>query len=155
MSFRFTLPDSPIAAASADIGHVAVDLALTLNGHVEVTSPSRADAHPVLDRISEGVFVSGLGTDEPSVSSTAKHLFTQDGTKFVGPSTMVFSGGSVIDFEQDGVAVLGDVEYQLAVTVAPHNREAEVHPDAAAWFSRNGGTLAAIGAIVLIGRSVC
>jgi hypothetical protein len=154
MSFRFTLPDSPIAAASADIGHVAVDLALTMNGHVQVVSPSKAEAHPVLDRISEGVFVSGLGTDVPSVTSTARHRFTQDGTKFVGPSTMVFSGGSVIDFEEDGVSVMGDVEYQLAVTVAPHNREPEAHPDAAAWFSRNGGTLAAIGAIVLIGRAV-
>ncbi len=154
MSFRFTLPDAPIAAASADIGHVGVDLALTLNGQVQVTSPSMAEAHPVLDRISEGVFVSGLGTEVPSVTSTAKHKFTQDGTKFLGPSTMVFTGGSVIDFSEDGISVSGEVSYQLAVTVAPHNREPVAHPDAAAWFSRNGGTLASIGAIVLIGRGV-
>jgi hypothetical protein len=154
MSFRFTLPDSPIAAASADIGHVAVSLALTLAGDVQVVSPSPAEARPVLDRISEGVFVSGLGTECPSVTSTARHQFTQAGVTFVGPSTMVFTGGSVIDYAQDGVEITGDVSYQLAVTVAPHNREPEVHPDASAWFSGNGGTLASIGAIVLIGRSL-
>jgi hypothetical protein len=154
MSFRYTLPDSPIAAASADIGHVAVDLALTLSGHVQVTGPSQDEAQPVLDRISEGVFVSGLGTEAPSVTCPAKHRFTQDGTTFLGPSTMVFTGGSVIDFAQDGVAVTGKVVYRLAVTVAPHNRDPEQHADAAAWFSRNGGTLASIGAIVLIGRSL-
>jgi hypothetical protein len=154
MSFRFTLPDAPIAAASADIGHVAVDLALTLSGDVQVTGPSQAEARPVLDRISEGVFVSGLGTEAPSVTCTAKHRFTQAGATFLGPSTMVFTGGSAISFDQDGVEVTGDVVYRLAVTVAPHNREPEAHPDAAAWFSRNGGTLAAIGAIVLIGRSL-
>ena len=154
MSFRFTLPDSPIAAASADIGHVAVSLALTLAGDVHVVCPSMDEARPVLDRISEGVFVSGLGTDAPSVTCTARHSFTQDGTVFDGPSTMVFTGGSVIDYAQDGVEITGEVTYQLAVTVAPHNREPVAHPDAAAWFSRNGGTLASIGAIVLIGRSV-
>jgi hypothetical protein len=152
MSFRYTLPDAPIAAASADIGRVAVDLALTLDGHVQVKCPSPDEAQPVLDRISEGVFVSGLGTEAPSVTSTARHRFTQAGITFLGPSTMVFTGGSVIDFAQDGVEVTGDVEYRLAVTVAPHNREPEAHSDAAAWFSRNGGTLASIGAIVLIGR---
>ncbi|MBP2324139.1 hypothetical protein JOF56_004524 [Kibdelosporangium banguiense] len=154
MSFRYTLPDSPIAAATADIGHVAVDLALTLSGHVQVTSASQAEARPVLDRISEGMFISGLGTEAPSVTCPAKHRFTQAGTTFVGPSTMVFSGASLIDFGEDGVAVTGDVEYRLAVTVAPHNREAEPQADAAQWFSRNGGTLASIGAIVLIGRSL-
>jgi hypothetical protein len=154
MSFRYTLPDSPIAAATADIGRVAVDLALTLSGHVEVASPSHADARSALDRISEGVFVSGLGTEMPSVTCTAKHTFTQAGATFVGPSTMVFNGGSMIDFGQEGVKVTGQVEYRLAVTVAPHNREVEPQPDAAAWFSRNGGTLASIGAIVLIGRSL-
>src|SRR5882724_13648107 len=130
MSFRFTLPDSPIAAASADIGHVAVSLALSLRGHVDVVSPSPDEARPVLDRISEGVFVSGLDTEAPSVTCTARHRFTQDGTTFVGPSTMVFSGDGVIDFAQDSVEVTGDVEYRLAVTVAPHNRDPEIHPDA-------------------------
>jgi hypothetical protein len=154
MSFRFTLPDSPIAAASADIGHIAVDLALTLRGHVDVTTAAPDTAGPVVARISEGVFVSGLGTEAPSVTCTARHRFTQAGATFQGPSTMVFTGGSAIDFAQDGVEVVGDVQYELAVTVAPHNREPEVHPDAAAWFSRNGGTLASIGAIVLIGRSL-
>jgi hypothetical protein len=67
---------------------------------------------------------------------------------------MVFTGASVIDFGQDGVDVTGDVEYRLAVTVAPHNREAEPQANAEQWFSRNGGTLASIGAIVLIGRSL-
>jgi hypothetical protein len=154
MSFRYVLPDSPIAAATADIGHVAVDLALTLSGCVQVVSPSPAEARSALDHISEGVFVSGLGTETPRVTCTAKHTFTQAGATFVGPSTMVFNGGSVIDFGQDGVEVIGEVEYRLAVTVAPHNREVQPHTDAAAWFSRNGGTLASIGAIVLIGRSL-
>jgi hypothetical protein len=154
MSFRFTLPDSPIAAASADIGHVAVDLALTLAGDVRVVSASLESARPVLDRISEGVFVSGLGTGAPSVTSTAQHRFTQDGTTFQGPSTMVFTGDSVIDFAQDGVEITGEVGYSLAVTVAPHNREPEPHQDGEAWFTQNGGTLASIGAIVLVGRSL-
>lgn len=154
MSFRYTLPDTPVAAASADIGHVAVDLALTLRGQVEVSSTSRADAQVVLNRISEGVFISGLGTEEPCVTSTARHRFTQVGATFVGPATMVFTGGSVIDFAQDGVSVKGDVEYGLAVTVSPHNREPEHQADAAAWFARNGGTLASIGAIVLIGAKL-
>ncbi|TCO56557.1 hypothetical protein [Actinocrispum wychmicini] len=154
MSFRFTLPDAPIAAASADIGHVAVSLALTLAGDVLVVSPSLDEARPVLDRISEGVFVSGLGTESPSVTSTVRHSFTQDGTVFMGPSTMVFTGASVIDYAQDGVEITGDVAYRLAVTVAPHNREPENHADAQTWFARNGGTLASIGAIVLIGRSL-
>src|SRR4051794_38374812 len=127
MSFRFTLPDVPIAAASADIGHVAVDLALTLTGDVRVVSPSREDARPVLDRISEGVFVSGLDTGTPDVTSTARHRFTQAASRFAGPSTMVFTGGSQIDYAQDGVEVTGEVGYALAVTVAPHNREPDEH----------------------------
>jgi hypothetical protein len=154
MSFRFPLPDAPIAAASADIGHVAVALALTLAGDVQVVSSSLEDARPVLDRISEGVFVSGLDTGAPNVTSTARHRFTQAGTKFVAPSTMVFTGGSVIDYAQDGVEITGEVGYSLAVTVEPHNRAPEDHADGDAWFTRNGGTLASIGAIVLIGRSL-
>lgn len=154
MSFRYTLPDSPIAAATADIGHVAVDLALTMSGYVEVRSVTADQARPVLDRISESVFISGLGTESPTVSCPARHRFTQAQATFVGPSTMVFSGASLIDFGQDGVEVTGDVEYRLAVTVTPHNREPEPQADAAQWFSRNGGTLASIGAIVLVGRSL-
>lgn len=154
MPFRYTLPGCPIAAATADIGQVAVDLALTLNGHVEVASASLDEARPVLDRISESVFVSGLGTEAPSVTAAAKHRFTQARATFVGPSTMVFSGAGLIDFGQDGVDVTGDVEYELAVTVTPQNRELEPQADAAQWFSRNGGTLASIGAIVLVGRNL-
>lgn len=154
MSFRYTLPDSPIAAATADIGHVAVDLALSMSGDVQVVSVSQAEVRPVVDRISEGMFISGLGTEAPSVTCPARHRFTQARTTFVGPSTMVFSGASLIDFGQDGVDVIGEVEYHLAVTVAPHNHAAEPQANAAQWFSRNGGTLASIGAIVLIGRSL-
>ncbi|MFC0108662.1 hypothetical protein [Kibdelosporangium aridum] len=152
MAVRYTLPDTPIAAATADIGHVEVDLALTLSGHVMVTSTSSSDVRPVLNRISEGVFISGLGTGEPSVTCPAKHRFTQVESTFEHPATMVFSGVSVIDFGQDGVDVIGDVEYRLAVTVTPHNRALEPQNDADQWFSRNGGTLASIGAIVLIGQ---
>jgi hypothetical protein len=154
MPFRYTLPDSPIAVAAADIGHVAVELALTLSGSVEVRSASSDQGRPVLDRISEGLFISGLGTESPSVTCPAKHRFTQAMATFARPATMVFSGASLIDFGQDGVAVTGDVEYRLAVTVTPHNREPEPQANAAQWFSRNGGTLASIGAIVLVGRSL-
>src|SRR4029078_2390737 len=100
---RCRAPHHPIARASAHTGHIAVELALTLKGHVAVTTDSPDTARPVLDRISEGVFVSGLGTETPSVTSTAAHGITQAGTTFRGPSTMVFDGGGAIDFAQDGV----------------------------------------------------
>jgi hypothetical protein len=154
MSFRYTLPDSPIAAVTADIGHVAVDLALTLRGEVHVACPDTPHARRVLDRISEGVFISGLGTGKPSVTCAVRHKFTQTATSFLAPSTMRFSGPGVISFAEDSVRVSGDVEYHLAVTVTPHNVEPQPQADAAAWFTANGGTLAAIGAVVLIGRSV-
>ena len=72
----------------------------------------------------------------------------------MAPSTMVFSGKSLIDYGQDGIDVTGDVEYRLAVTVGPHNRAPEPQTNEAQWFSQNGGTLASIGAIVLIGLSL-
>lgn len=150
---RYTLPDTPIAAASADIGHRAVDLALTLTGHVEVAwTGEAADEPAALDRISEGVFISGLGTEAPSITCPASHRFVQRGNAFVRPATMVFHGDGVIDFRHGGADVTGTFAYALAVTVTPHNGDVVAGAGPDQWFSRNGGTLAAIGAIVLIGE---
>nr|WP_157528011.1 hypothetical protein [Kibdelosporangium sp. MJ126-NF4]CEL17015.1 hypothetical protein [Kibdelosporangium sp. MJ126-NF4]CTQ91755.1 hypothetical protein [Kibdelosporangium sp. MJ126-NF4] len=150
---RYTLPDTPIAAATADIGHVAVELELTLTGQVTVDGPFSSADLATLNRISEGVVVSRLDTESPSVTCPAGHHFTQRGTTFLHPVTMVFHGSSVIDFGYEQAVVTGEVDYRLAVKVSPHNREPEPHVDPDQWYSRNGGTLASIGAIVLISRS--
>ncbi|WP_143231380.1 hypothetical protein [Actinosynnema sp. ALI-1.44] len=150
---RYTLPDTPIAAATADIGHVAVDLALTLSGNVVVTSTDQAAAEPeVLDRISEGMFISGLGTDAPSITCPASHRFVQRGTTYAEPATMIFHGDGMIDFAHDGATATGTFAYRLAVTVTPHNGEPAHVSSSEQWFTYNGGTLASIGAIVLIGE---
>ncbi|MBE1464431.1 hypothetical protein [Kibdelosporangium phytohabitans] len=150
---RYTLPDTPIAAATADIGHVAVDLALTLRGAVVVTpADGPTDELAVLDRISEGMFISGLGTDAPSITCPASHRFAQRGTTYLKPATMVFHGDCAIDFNHDGAIATGTFGYELAVMVTPHNGEPVHVSSSEQWFTCNGGTLASIGAIVLIGQ---
>lgn len=166
-SFRYRLPETPVATASADIGHVSVRVELFLTGELEIsTSPRRAPAETgalractlkALRAMSRGLMVTGLGSYTPGITSSAGNRFGQTGYQFRAPNTMAFTGGCGIGFarhcECGTVTVTGEVGYSLDVTAVPlGTRLAEQgRTEQGAWFLRYEQELASIGMLVLAG----
>jgi hypothetical protein len=163
-SFRYHLPTTPVATASADIGHVGVRVELYLSGDLDITAAARrtpvetgalrACTLRALRAMSKGLMVTGLGTYTPTIGSGAGHRFAQTGHQFRAPNTMAFGGDCAIGFAQRcdtaTVTVAGDVRYSLDVTAMPAGgRVLDVHANA--WFVRHEEELASIGMLVLAG----
>ncbi len=165
--FRYTLPPAPVAGAAVDIGHVAVTIELFLTGNLEVTTdaaPSeetRAGALTALRTMAKGLMIRGLGTPTASISSTARHRFTQRRHDFREPNTITFAGDCAIDFGQGwegmAVSVAGEVAYSLEVTALPTAGDLPRPGDAATgrgWFIHHDKELASIGMVVLVAAPI-
>jgi hypothetical protein len=166
--FRYRLPDTPVATAAADIGHVNVQVELFLAGELDITtrvrrmpaetSALRACTLKALRSMCRGLMVTGLGSYTPTIASAAGNRFDQTGYQFRAPNTMAFCGGCAIGFAQGcdcgTVMVAGDVSYSLDVTAMPHNGRMPDDADQgkqSAWFLRYEEELATIGMLVLAG----
>src|SRR5690349_16155578 len=103
-TFRYVLPDGPVAGTAVDIGHVTVTIGLSLTGDLEVSvGPGAGDglrgaALSALGAVAKGVMIRGLGSATPSISSAAGHRFTQQAHDFRAPNTVTSSGDCDVDF---------------------------------------------------------
>jgi hypothetical protein len=163
-AYRYTLPRAPVAAASVDIGHVAVTIELLLSGELDVITGAathdrmRAGALTALRAMAKGLMIRGLGSATPGISATAGHRFTQRRHDFRAPNTITFAGDCTVDFTQrwDGVdvTVTGEVGYSLEVTAAgePARAAGEVGTATTTrgWFVQHEKELASIGMLVLV-----
>ncbi|SDH80343.1 hypothetical protein SAMN05192558_105125 [Actinokineospora alba] len=161
-AFRYTLPDTPIAAAAVDIGHVAVAVSLTLRGDLDVTTTTLPDASvsqvrtrslAVVRDVATGVMVGGIGSTTARVTSGAGHVFTQAGRTFRPPNRMAFTGKCAVGYMRGEVRVSGEVGYALEVSALPHHEDTppwDGSPDARTWFARHDHELSAVGMMVLV-----
>ncbi len=160
-TFRYTLPQAPVAGAAVDIGHVAVTIELLLAGELDVyvgAGPgdrTRAGALTALRAMVKGLMIRGLGSATPNITATTGHHFTQRHHDFRAPNTVAFAGDCAIDFTQRweglNVTVTGDARYSLEVTALPTAGEralAEETPRG--WFLHHEKELASIGLVLLV-----
>jgi hypothetical protein len=162
--FRYVFPDTPVASASVDIGHVAVGFELFLRG--ELTVSARVRRSPVdhravractlkaLRAMAKGLMVSGIGSYAPTIKASGLG-FVQSGYRFRAPSTMAFTGACTINVTQrcdcGTVGVIGAVEYGLELTATPAGRAIDTEPaQEGTWFLRHEQELASIGVVVLV-----
>jgi hypothetical protein len=161
-AFRYTLPDTPIAAASVDIGHVAVAVSLTLRGDLDVTTATTSEASvsevrtrslAVVRDVATGVMVGGIGSTTARVTSGAGHVFTQVRRTFRPPNRVAFTGKCAVGYIRGDVRVSGEVGYALEVSALPHHEDTQPwdgSPDARTWFARHDHELSAVGVMVLV-----
>jgi hypothetical protein len=166
-SFRYALPATPVATASADIDHVSIKVELRLFGELEIVAntlrpPSdaraaRACTLKALRAMAKGLMVSGISSYAPSIASSAGHRFVQSGYQFRAPDTMAFAGACEIGFGQQcecgTVHVAGDARYSLDVAATPaggRGHDSAGPAAAGAWFLRHEQELASIGMVVLV-----
>ena len=154
--FRYRLPETPVAGAAVDIGHLGIRIELLLTGDLDVVGRAtestmddeavRACALKALRGMASGVMVRGLGSATPAITSTAGHVFTQLRHEF--PDTGVsFAGRCEIDFGQRcdsaEVTVRGTAGYSLEVATKGRASSAPA-------FVQHDGALASIGVVVLV-----
>ncbi|HEV2778579.1 MAG TPA: hypothetical protein VGX25_04190 [Actinophytocola sp.] len=161
--FRYVFPDTPVATASVDIGHVGVGFELFLRGELTVSarvrrSPVdqraiRACALKALRAMAKGVMVGGIGSYAPTVTAPGLE-FVQSGYRFRAPGTMAFTGTCTIDVARrcdcGTVGVVGAVEYALELTATPARMIDAEPAKERAWFLRHEEELASIGVVVLV-----
>src|SRR4051812_6772875 len=99
-AFRYTLPTTPVATASVDIGHVGVRFELFLHGELDISAARGQGAEDravrtctlkALRAMAKGLMVSGAGSYSPTIGSAAAHGFSQVGYRFTEPNTMTFA----------------------------------------------------------------
>ncbi|GLZ39447.1 hypothetical protein [Actinokineospora sp. NBRC 105648] len=158
-SFRYRLADVPVAGATVDIGHVAVTVALRLDGELVVRATAaaadgRVRALAAVREVAAGVMVGGIGSAEARIAAGADHRFAQRGRVFHAPDTVAFTGDCEIGFTRGDVRVTGRARYRLDVSALPHREPERApwdgSPDARAWFTRHDHELSAIGVLVLV-----
>lgn len=166
--YRYVPPAQVIARAVTYIEDVLLEFTLTFSGSVLVICPDvedgpatedRADlqiAGVALARIADGLFISAVRADEPTIESTGgRHRFTHARSCLTGSRTRRFAGECAIEIPGgSGVeepAISGSLDYTLDVTAA-----APSDPPGGAgaaggeqWSDRHDRSLASIGAVVL------
>ncbi len=163
--FRYAFPSTPAAAASVDIGHVAVRFELFLRDALEITAnlrrttvdqrALRACTLRTLRGMAKGLMVGAIGSYAPTINATGLR-FGQTGYRFRPPNTMVFTGTCAIGVSKccdcATVGVTGEVEYSLDLTATPTGgRPADAEPTQEnTWFLRYEQELASIGVVVLV-----
>jgi hypothetical protein len=161
--YRYVPPEQVIARAVTYIGDVLLEFSLTFTGSLTVTSAPAEASEPTeeqltlqlagaaLHRIADGLFVSAVRADRPTIESAVGHRFTHRTTSAAGPRTRRFAGECAIEIPggqgAEEPAITGSLGYLLDVrAVAPSD------PPAGAgdrWLERHESSLASIGAVVL------
>jgi hypothetical protein len=162
-AYRYVPPDQVVARAVTYIGDVLLEFSLRFTGSLTVTCPpAEAGASPAeqptlqiagttLHRIADGLFISVVRADRPTIESTGGHRFSHRDGSVVGPRTRRFSGECRIEIPggsgADEPAISGSLGYALDVrALAPSDPPVQ---GAADWLDRHDASLASIGAIVL------
>jgi hypothetical protein len=151
-AFRYMVPESPVAAATVDIGHVAITIELYLTGELDVATrgePSRECALKALRGMARGLMVRGLGSHNPNIGSSEGTTFRQRKHDFGAPNEVTFAGDCDIGYDRrcgtTDVTVTGALGYTLAVTAT---QTGTTRP------ARHDGQLASIGMVVLVAAPI-
>lgn len=161
--YRYVPPNQPIARAVTYIGDVLLEFSLTFTGSLTVAcppaDPGRTPAErpglqstgSTLHRIADGLYISIVRADRPTIESEGGHRFVHRAATLAGPRTRRFSGECRIEMPGDGgpdePAISGSLGYALDVrAIAPSDPP---DPGAGGWLERHDASLASIGAIVL------
>lgn len=169
-AFEYALPQVPIAEVAFDIGTAAVHVTLEMTGTVKVTLPNHVpgvtlsneglqlEASQALHGLTQGLQVTGIGTNTPGVACVYGNEYSQTAVFFDGEA-MCFRGQCKVHYAWHGqhgpVEVEGTLGYELKVKVVPHpTSEPEPAPvhDEESWYERHAGQIhAAIGAAAVVG----
>ncbi len=161
--YRYVPPEQPVARAVTYIGDVLLEFSLRFTGSLTVVCPADETSEPLenrptpriagaaLHRIADGLFISAVHADRPTLESGGGHRFTHSATTAAGPRTRRFSGECAIEIPggsgADEPAISGSLGYALDVrALAPSDPPEQGD---AGWLERHANSFAAIGAIVL------
>jgi hypothetical protein len=161
--YRYVPPEQPVARAVTYIGDVLLEFSLRFTGSLTVSCPPDETAAPLEDRptpriagaalhrIADGLFISAVRADRPTIESSGGHRFTHTSTTVAGPNTRRFSGECAIQIPggdgTDEPAITGTLGYALDVrAVAPSDPPVQGDGD---WLERHHTSFASIGAVVL------
>jgi hypothetical protein len=161
--YRYVPPEQAIACAVTYIGDVLLEFSLRFTGSLTVVCPSDETGEPLEDRpslriagaalhrIADGLFISAVRTDRPTIESSGGHRFTHSTTTIAGPRTRRFSGKCAIEIPggsgADEPAISGSLDYALDVrALAPSDPPVQGE---GGWLERHDNSFASIGAIVL------
>ncbi|MEV6911825.1 hypothetical protein [Amycolatopsis sp. NPDC051071] len=154
-AFRYRLTAEPVAAATAEIGKVAIAVRLFFDGDLYTCrrppgARERVEAE-ALDLLSKGLFVSGIDLPVATVTGAAGHRFVQENAVFEPPDRWVYRGTCGVGANRDGLSLTGMLGYRLEVRAKWNRRAPECGPPAteAEWCEVFGGQLASIGGMVL------
>ncbi|MFI9452933.1 hypothetical protein [Amycolatopsis sp. NPDC052450] len=154
-AFRYRPPVSPVAAATLEIGKVAISVRLSFDGALYacrkpagVVERMEAEA---LDLLSKGLFVSGIDTPVATVTGAAGHRFIQESEVFQPPDSRLYRGLCGVGASRNGLTLTGMIGYRLEVRAGWATRAGDCGPPATAaeWAELFGGQLASIGGVVL------
>ena len=161
--YRYVPPEQPVAQAITYIGDVLLEFSLRFTGSLTVVCPPAETNEPLeeratpriagaaLHRLAEGLFISAVRADRPTIESTVGHRFTHAETTVAGPHTRRFTGSCAIEIPggagADEPAISGTLGYALDVrALAPSDPPGQGAVD---WLERHDHSFASIGAIVL------
>ena len=161
--YRYVPPEQPIARAVTYIGDVLLEFSLRFTGSLTLVCPPAETSTPLEDRptpriagaalhrLADGLFISAVRADRPTIESSGGHRFTHAAITPAGPQTRRFSGTCDIEIPggagTDEPAISGTLEYALDVrALAPSDPPGQGEDD---WLDRHDHSFASIGAIVL------
>ena len=161
--YRYVPPEQPIARAVTYIGDVLLEFSLSFTGSLTVICPPDETGAPLEDRptpriagaalhrIADGLFISAMRADRPTIESSGGHRFTHGSTTVAGPQTRRFSGECAIEIPggsgADEPAISGSLSYLLDVrALAPSDPPVQ---EAGDWLERHDASFASLGAVVL------
>jgi hypothetical protein len=161
--YRYVPPEQAIARAVTYIGDVLLEFSLRFTGSLTVVCPPDETGEPLEDRatpriagaalhrIADGLFISAVRADRPTIESSGGHRFTHSSSSVAGPQTRRFSGECAIEIPggsgADEPAISGSLGYTLDVrALAPSDPPVQGDAD---WLERHDHSFASIGAIVL------
>jgi hypothetical protein len=161
--YRYVPPEQPIARAVTYIGDVLLEFSLSFTGSLTVVCPPDETGSPLEDRptpriagaalhlLADGLFISAMRAERPTIESSGGHRFTHVATTVAGPRTRRFSGDCAIEIPggsgADEPAISGSLGYVLDVrALAPSDPPLDDQGD---WLDRHDTSFASIGAVVL------
>lgn len=161
--FTYVPPEQPVARAVTYIGDVLLEFSLRFSGSLTVVCPPAETSEPVeqratpriagaaLHRLAEGLFISAVHADRPTIESSSGHRFTHCSVTLPGRQTRRFSGTCDIAIASGAAAhepaITGTLDYALDVrALAPSDPPGQEDVD---WLERHDHSFASIGAIVL------
>lgn len=163
--YRYVPPEQIIAKAVTYIGDVLLEFTLTFTGSLQVSCSADESsfatedrvglriAGAALHRIADGLFISAMKADSPTIESAGGHRFTHFSSTLPGPRTRRFVGQCAIEIPGgsgvDEPAISGSLEYALDVKAAAPSDPPMPSGATSMWTDRYDETLASIGAVVL------